>query len=236
MDSSCLGLISKIISKTLKMKKHSIFIKLIFLLLFINSVVFATITASGTASISSSSNWMYILSADDGTGNTYWNNTSYYMTCGFTLTGNHNAYQIFIAIDSDGDGDYVYDETWGGAVANAFATGTITTNIDYTWFDNENPSPNFVNDGKKFKMYVKRIDTGNSSNDDTLSLSSTYIFRMSPPSTPGTPDLKVAYDSGTSSIDNETNVTSAQLTVSNVDVSGSNFQIQLIDNYYGFLQ
>ncbi|MBT7974283.1 MAG: hypothetical protein HN687_09045, partial [Candidatus Marinimicrobia bacterium] len=205
---------------------------LLLLFVLLPKGLFATITQSGTTSISGTTGWMYINSADDGSGNTYWNNTSYYMTCEFTVPNTPDAnFAIKLAIDTDDDGDYV-NESWV-TIGAEYTGGTTTFSEDviYTNFNNQNPSP-FSNDGKKFKIYVHRDNQAN--NVDTLELSGTFIYKLAPPSTPGTPDLQSAYDSGTSTSDNETNLTSVLFDISNIDVSGSNFEIELIDGPWGF--
>ena len=98
---------------------------LLLLFVLLPKGLFATITQSGTTSISGTTGWMYINSADDGSGNTYWNNTSYYMTCEFTVPNTPDAnFAIKLAIDTDDDGDYV-NESW--VTIGAEYTGGTTT-------------------------------------------------------------------------------------------------------------
>jgi len=167
----------------------------------------------------------------DGDGNIIWNNTAYRIKVEFTNDGNHDAYAIYYVCDENGNDDYT-DDDQGSAYVNNFGTGSITQYLEYWEIDDKDD--NYDNEGKTFRVRVDKIDSDNSGNNQTIWPTGTFIYRRTPPTTPGTPDLVADYDSGLSDTDNITNQTTLNFTTSSIDVSGTDYSFCLFDGEDGW--
>ena len=163
--------------------------------------------------------------------NFYWNNTCENLTCQFIIGSVHDSYTLYLVIDANNNNNF-YDDTWN-SIATGTSTGLRSETISYSIINALNPSPSYSYDGKKFKIFVRRVDNYLSVSDTLIAIN-TFIYRLEPPLTPSAPDLIASYDTGISSTDNITNKTELSFTITNVAVDNANKQIQLINAPYGF--
>jgi len=187
----------------------------------------ATVTQSGSSDLEGNTGWLYDYSTLGSNDTTYLNNTVYKATFTFDVTDNHDSYFIYLGTDDNENGNYLDDQaSWGTYVKSGIFSGsqTITAEALYSTLDDHNAD--YSNDDKKLKFFVRRRGTFDA-NTDTLELSGIYEWHLEPPQAPVTPDLQSGDDTGTSSTDNETNLSSLNFDVSSLPVSGTNFEVQL---------
>ncbi|MFQ6608897.1 MAG: Ig-like domain-containing protein, partial [Fidelibacterota bacterium] len=201
------------------------------LLILVVGQLGATVIQSGSSDLEGTTSWLYDYSSLGNGDTTFLNNTVYKATFSFDVTDNHDSYFIYLGTDNDSDGEYLDDQSdWGTYVKSGIFSGAQTISAFAYYYTLDDHNADYSKDGKKLKFFVRRrgiID----SDTDTLELSGIYEWHLAPPQSPGTPDLQTNDDKGTANNDDETNLTTLNFDVSNLIVSGSNFEVQLVDEY-----